>query len=70
MLGAYKKHPQACFLHVEDCFLLSDNADASHIFKRLDFELINFLRKMLNTGFILLCKRNNFFYSIGYLLCS
>ena len=28
MLGAYKKHPQAYFLYVEDCFLLSDNADA------------------------------------------
>ena len=29
MLGAYKKHPQAYFLYVEDCFLLSDAADAS-----------------------------------------
>ena len=28
MLGAYKKHPQAYLLYVEDCFLLSDNADA------------------------------------------
>ncbi len=27
MLGAYKKHPQAYLLYVEDCFLLSDNAD-------------------------------------------
>ena len=33
MLGAYKKHPQAYFLYVEDCFLLSDNADASSISK-------------------------------------
>ena len=33
MLGAYKKHPQAYFLYVEDCFLLSDNADASYISK-------------------------------------
>ena len=33
MLGAYKKHPQAYFLYVEDCFLLSDNADAPYIFK-------------------------------------
>ena len=32
MLGAYKKHPQAYLLYVEDCFLLSDNADAPHIF--------------------------------------
>ncbi|QSH91224.1 hypothetical protein C5N99_01010 [Treponema medium] len=31
MLGAYKKHPQAYFLYVEDCFLLSDNADAPYI---------------------------------------
>ena len=29
MLEAYKKHPQAYFLYVEDCFLLSDAADAS-----------------------------------------
>ena len=28
MLGAYKKHPQAYLLYAEDCFLLSDNADA------------------------------------------
>ena len=28
MLGACKKHPQAYFLYVEDCFLQSDNADA------------------------------------------
>ena len=28
MLGAYKKHPQAYLMYVEDCFLLSDNADA------------------------------------------
>ena len=27
MLGGYKKHPQAYLLYVEDCFLLSDNAD-------------------------------------------
>ena len=27
MLGAYKKHPQAYLMYVEDCFLLSDNAD-------------------------------------------
>ena len=27
MLGAYKKHPQAYSLYVEDRFLLSDNAD-------------------------------------------
>ena len=27
MLEAYKKHPQAYLLYVEDCFLLSDNAD-------------------------------------------
>ena len=27
MLGAYKKHPQAYLLYVEDCFLLSDKAD-------------------------------------------
>ena len=27
MLGAYKKHPQAYLLYVEDCFLLSDDAD-------------------------------------------
>ena len=27
MLGAYKKQPQAYLLYVEDCFLLSDNAD-------------------------------------------
>ena len=33
MLGAYKKHPQAYLLYVEDCFLLSDNADVSRIFK-------------------------------------
>ena len=33
MLGAYKKHPQAYLVYVEDCFLLSDNADASYIFK-------------------------------------
>ena len=34
MLGARKKHPQAYFLYVEDCFLQSDNADAPYIFKR------------------------------------
>ena len=33
MLGAYKKHPQAYLLYVEDCFLLSDNADVPPIFK-------------------------------------
>jgi len=33
MLGAYKKHPQAYLLYVEDCFLLSDNAD-THIFSK------------------------------------
>ena len=33
MLGAYKKHPQAYLLYVEDCFLLSDNADVPYIFK-------------------------------------
>ena len=33
MLGAYKKHPQAYLLYVEDCFLLSDNADAPYISK-------------------------------------
>ena len=27
MLGAYKKHSQAYLPYVEDCFLLSDNAD-------------------------------------------
>ena len=27
MLEAYKKHPQAYLLYVEDCFLLSNNAD-------------------------------------------
>ena len=39
MLGAYKKHPQAYLLYVEDCFLLSDNADV-HIFSKgvLDVE--------------------------------
>ena len=35
MLGAYKKHPQAYLMYVEDCFLLSDNADASYISKGL-----------------------------------
>ena len=34
MLGAYKKHPQAYLLYVEDCFLWSDNADMLHICKR------------------------------------
>ena len=34
MLGTYKKHPQAYLLYVEDCFLLSDNADAPYICKR------------------------------------
>ena len=34
MLGAYKKHPQAYLLYVEDCFLLNDNADAPYICKR------------------------------------
>ena len=33
MLGVYKKHPQAYLLYVEDCFLLSDNAD-THIFAK------------------------------------
>ena len=33
MLGACKKHPQAYFLYVEDCFLQSDNADA-YIFSK------------------------------------
>ena len=35
MLEAYKEHPQAYFLYVEDCFLLSDNADAPYIFKSI-----------------------------------
>ena len=35
MLGAYKKHPQAYLMYVEDCFLLSDNADAPYISKGL-----------------------------------
>ena len=39
MLGAYKKHPQAYFLYVEDCFLLSDNADAPDIFEPAPFEI-------------------------------
>ena len=37
MLEAYKKHPQAYFLYVEDCFLLSDAADA-RLFSKKGFE--------------------------------
>ena len=45
MLGVYKKHPQAYFLYVEDCFLLSDNADASYISKgKLDNDIYNLIR--------------------------
>ena len=29
-----KKQPETCFLHVEDCFLLSNAVDGMHIFKR------------------------------------
>ena len=45
MLGAYKKHPQAYLLYVEDCFLLSDNADAPHIFKSI---LVNLWKCLYN----------------------
>ncbi len=31
--GACKKQPETCFLHVEDCFLLSNAVDGMHIFK-------------------------------------
>ena len=48
MLGACKKHPQAYFLYVEDCFLQSDNADA-RIFSKD--------KKTHKDGNLLLCVR-------------
>ena len=64
MLGAYKKVPQAYFLYVEDCFLLSDNADAPSIFKSLDFELPYLNGKILNTPLILLRNLTYFLHGI------
>ena len=46
MLGAYKKHPQAYLLYVEDCFLLSDNAD-TRIFSKDTKKIILRMRKHL-----------------------
>ena len=34
MLGAYKKHPQAYLLYVEDCFFVKRQRRYPHIFKR------------------------------------
>ena len=52
MLGAYKKHPQAYFLYVEDCFLLSDNADVPSISKGL----VGFIMRQYNREqFYILC---------------
>ena len=53
MLGAYKKHPQAYLLYVEDCFLLSDNADA-HIFSKgvLDVEFEKYNIPILHDVFL------------------
>ena len=51
MLGAYKKHPQAYFLYVEDCFLLSDNADAPYISKGLpDFAFFERVHPKIRIG--------------------
>ena len=46
MLGAYKKHPQAYLLYVEDCFLLSDKAD-TRIFSKDTKKIILRMRKHL-----------------------
>ena len=41
MLEAYKKHPQAYFLYVEDSFLLSDNADARLLSKKKVLKILH-----------------------------
>ena len=41
MLGVYKKHPQAYLLYVEDCFLLSDNADTRIFAKDMKKIILN-----------------------------
>ena len=41
MLGVYKKHPQAYLLYVEDCFLLSDNADTRIFAKDIKKVILN-----------------------------
>ena len=53
MLGAYKKHPQAYLLYVEDCFLLSDNAD-THMFSKgvLDVEFKEYDIPILHNVFL------------------
>ena len=60
MLGAYKKHPQAYLLYVEDCFLLSDNADA-RIFSQDTKKIILRMQKHLKERTI---KSYKVFYSM------
>ena len=60
MLGAYKKHPQAYLLYVEDCFLLSDNAD-TRIFSQDTKKIILRMQKHLKKQTI---KSYKVFYSM------
>ena len=60
MLGAYKKHPQAYLLYVEDCFLLSDNAD-TRIFSKDTKKIILRMQKHLKEQ---ISKSYKVFYSM------
>ena len=60
MLGAYKKHPQAYLLYVEDCFLLSDNAD-TRIFSKDTKKIILRTQRHLKEQII---KSYKVFYSM------
>ena len=60
MLGAYKKHPQAYLLYVEDCFLLSDNAD-TRIFSKDTKKIILRMQRHLKEQ---ISKSYKFFYSM------
>ena len=60
MLGAYKKHPQAYLLYVEDCFLLSDNAD-TRIFSKDTKKIILRTQRHLQEQII---KSYKVFYSM------
>ena len=60
MLGAYKKHPQAYLLYVEDCFLLSDNAD-TRIFSKDTKKIILRMQRHLKEQ---ISKSYKVFYSM------
>ena len=60
MLGAYKKHPQAYLLYVEDCFFLSDNAD-TRIFSKDTKKIILRMQRHLKEQ---ISKSYKVFYSM------